>query len=119
MADIILVLNAGSSSIKFRVFDAAGAGQDLLLRGQIEGLYTAARFTAVDHEGAPVGAKSWEAGAGLGHAGAIAFLADFLRGHGEGQRLVAVGHRVVHGGMHFTRPVRVTPSVIAALSGST
>ena len=115
MADVILVLNAGSSSIKFSVFDATGGGLELLLRGQIEGLYTAARFGATDRQGASVGAKTWEPGAGLGHGGAIAFLADFLRSHGEGLRLSAVGHRVVHGGMHFTGPARVTPSVVTAL----
>jgi len=115
VADVILVLNAGSSSIKFSVFDATGGGLELLLRGQIEGLYTAARFGATDRRGASVGAKAWEPGAGLGHGGAIAFLADFLRSHGEGLRLAAVGHRVVHGGMHFTGPARVTSSVVAAL----
>ena len=57
MADIILVLNAGSSSIKFSVFDTTGGGLELLLRGQIEGLYTAARFGATDRQGASVGAK--------------------------------------------------------------
>ena len=106
MADVILVLNAGSSSIKFSVFDATGGGLELLLRGQIEGLYTAARFGATDRRGASVGAKAWEPGAGLGHGGAIAFLADFLRSHGEGLRLAAVGHRVVHGGMTAARSDR-------------
>ncbi len=48
-----------------------------------------------------------------GHAGAIAYLADFLRGQSAGHELVAVGHRVVHGGMEFARPVRVDPGVLA------
>ena len=52
MADVILVLNAGSSSIKFSVFDAGSETLPLLLRGQIESLYSAPRFTAVDQHGA-------------------------------------------------------------------
>ena len=43
MTDVVLVLNAGSSSIKFTLFDAEGAGPPLLLRGQVEGLYTSRR----------------------------------------------------------------------------
>jgi acetate kinase len=114
MADLVLVLNAGSSSLKFRAFDAS-AGLALVLRGQLEGLYTEPRFSAYDGSGQPVGAQAWPAGSGFGHGGAIAHLGDFLRGHGDGHRLVAVGHRVVHGALAYTEPVRVTPDVLAAL----
>jgi acetate kinase len=114
MADLILVLNAGSSSIKFSTFDA-GADLALVLRGQIEGLYTAPRFTAADAKGTQVGAKEWAQGAELGHDGAIAYLADFLRGQGKDHRLLAVGHRVVHGALQFTQPALVTPAVLSAL----
>ena len=65
-----------------------------------------------------IGAKSWAEGAALGHAGAIAYLADLLRGQSAGHELVAVGHRVVHGGMEFARPVRVDSGVLAALERS-
>jgi acetate kinase len=115
MADVVLVLNAGSSSIKFSVFNAAGKDLSLVLRGQIEGLYTAPRFTAKDTQGAAVGSKSWDKGTELGHSGAIAFLGDFLQEHRGGNQLVAVGHRVVHGGIEFAQAVRVTPEVVAAL----
>jgi len=113
MADLILVLNAGSSSIKFSTFDAR-ADLAPVLRGQIEGLYTAPRFTAADANGTSVGARKWAQGA-LGHDGAIAYLADFLRGQGKDHRLLAIGHRVVHGALQFTRPVLVTPAVMSAL----
>jgi acetate kinase len=56
MADIILVLNAGSSSIKFRAFGGQGTTLDLVLRGQVDGLNTAPRFTAVDSAGQKTGA---------------------------------------------------------------
>jgi len=113
MADVILVLNAGSSSIKFRAFDAAG--MDLVLYGQAEGLYTAPRFTARDAGGAAIGDKSWDEGAGIGHQGAIEYIGEFLRSHREGHRLAAVGHRVVHGGLEFPKAVVATPGVLEQL----
>ncbi|HEY6513139.1 MAG TPA: acetate/propionate family kinase [Burkholderiaceae bacterium] len=115
MTDVVLVLNAGSSSIKFTLFDAAGAGPPLLLHGQIESLYTSPRFSAVDAQGADIGSHSWGEGVQLGHEGALSYLADFLRAHGQGHHLVAVGHRVVHGGTDYSGAVRVTPQVTAAL----
>ena len=115
MADVILVLNAGSSSIKFRVFDASTGEPQLRLYGQAEGLYTAPRFAASDATGAEIERKEWEEGAEVGHQGAIEYIAQFLRALGEGHRLVAVGHRVVHGGLAFSRAVEVTPAVIDTL----
>ncbi|HSV60761.1 MAG TPA: acetate/propionate family kinase [Variovorax sp.] len=116
MADVILVLNAGSSSIKFSAFDAGGESMQLLLRGQIEGIYTAPGFVAKAADGTEIGSKTWEKGTELGHAGAIAHLVDFLRDHRADHRLVAVGHRVVHGGLAFTQAVRVDAAVTSALA---
>ncbi|MFC4525055.1 acetate/propionate family kinase [Dyella halodurans] len=114
MADIILVLNAGSSSIKFRAFGVHGKALDLVVRGQVDGLHTAPRFTAVDSTGEKT-SKDWGAGFGLDHEGAIEHIGGFLRSHGEGHRLIAVGHRVVHGGQTYAGPVRVTPVVLDEL----
>jgi acetate kinase len=116
MADVILVLNAGSSSIKYCAYDAAGREPRLVQRGQIEGLYTSPRFVAVDTQGAHVAEEKWAQGAELGHEGAIKYIGDFLRGHREGHKLVAVGHRVVHGGMEFSQATLVTPTVIDKLA---
>jgi acetate kinase len=116
MADAILVLNAGSSSVKFSAFDAGGDNLALLLRGQIEGLYTAPRFSAEDAHGAEIGTKVWGEGVELGHAGAITYLIEFLRDHRGNHRLVAVGHRVVHGGVGFSQSVLVSAEVISALA---
>lgn len=115
MAEIILVLNAGSSSIKYCAYDAHDDALQLVLRGNIEGLYTAPAFRATDASGIEVEARQWEPGSRLGHEGGIAFLADFLRSHGEGHTLLAVGHRVVHGGVRFTQPARVTDALLAEL----
>ncbi|WP_233806849.1 acetate/propionate family kinase [Paraburkholderia sp. HP33-1] len=114
MADVILVLNAGSSSLKFSAFDAQNAQLELILRGQIEALYTSPRFRATDRDGT---ASSFEWGDDyrLGHEGAIEYLGGFLREHGGGHQLMAVGHRVVHGGQRFTGPVIVTSAVLDEL----
>ncbi len=101
MADVILVLNAGSSSIKFSAFDVHGDTLGLIVHGQVEGLYTAtAHFSAVDRH-AERHERQWAGGDTFGHQ--------------EGHRLAAVGHRVVHGGQRFSGPVRVTPEIVAEL----
>jgi acetate kinase len=115
MTDAILVLNAGSSSIKFSVFVPERSGLDLALSGQMEALYTSPRFSAKDAAGAGIAARKWDEGTQLGHEGAIAYLADFLRQSRDRYHLVAVGHRVVHGGVGFSEPVRVDAGVLDAL----
>ncbi|TDN57791.1 acetate/propionate family kinase [Paraburkholderia sp. BL10I2N1] len=114
MTDVTLVLNAGSSSLKFRVFDENGSDLNLIVQGQVEGLYTAPRFVATG-SGGERASKEWGEGVALGHEGAIEYIGEFLRSHREGHRLVAVGHRVVHGGQTFPEPVLVTPAVIDEL----
>src|SRR5215470_17878983 len=115
MAEAILVLNAGSSSLKFSVFRSGGAELELSLRGQAEGLLTAPRFVAKDAGGKVLSEWSWKEGETLGHEGAVSHLIDFLRSTRAGDRLVAVGHRVVHGGLEYSEPIRVTPEVLQAL----
>ena len=115
MADAILVLNAGSSSIKFSLFLAKDGELAPRLSGLLEGLYTAPRFTAKDASGASLGERKWGEGTRLGHDGAIAHLVEFLGTHRDDHRIVAVGHRIVHGGLEFSEPVRLNAEVIAKL----
>jgi len=115
MPDAIVVLNAGSSSIKFSLFLVRGDTLELDQRGQIEGLYTAPHFIAMDRAGKAAAEKSWGDGVKLGHAGALDYLMAFLREGLAGDRLIGVGHRVVHGGLEYTRPVRLDAAVLAAL----
>jgi acetate kinase len=111
----IVVVNAGSSSVKFSVFVRRGGDLDLRLRGQLEGLFTRPRFIVRDAAGQTVSEKSWDEGTQLGHDGALEYLMAFLRGQAGGARLAGVGHRVVHGGLEYTQPVRVDAGVLAAL----
>ncbi len=115
MAEAILVLNAGSSSLKFSAF-LDRERPELLLRGQVEELRTHPRFLARDAAGNLAGEQRWEAGTVLGHQRAIEFLFSWGRGGVlGGHRIVAVGHRVVHGGVRFTRPVRIDAEALVAL----
>jgi acetate kinase len=115
MTDAILVLNAGSSSIKFSLFRAQSGELQLRLRGQIEGLYTAPHFNAKDAAGAGLGEHKWDEGTRLGHDGAIDYLIGFLTKYRDELRLIAVGHRVVHGGVRFSEPTLVNEEVLASL----
>ncbi|HSN46892.1 MAG TPA: acetate/propionate family kinase [Casimicrobiaceae bacterium] len=115
MADAIVVLNAGSSSIKFSVFRLDAESPALVLRGQIEGLYTAARFVAKDPAGATTATRTWDGEGPLGHDGAIRFLLDYLHGELAGYRVRAFGHRVVHGGTDYDRPVRLDSTLVEHL----
>ena len=113
--DAIAVVNAGSSSVKFSLFLRRGDALDLRLRGQFESLSGKPRFVAKDAAGQTIAERTWDEGARLGHAGALAHLVEFLRGHGEGARLIGVGHRVVHGGLEYAEPVRLDETVLVKL----
>jgi acetate kinase len=111
----ILVLNAGSSSIKFLLFTEQAGRLEAEIRGQVEGLRTAPRFVARDAAGQALSEKSWGEGAKLDHEGAVTHIADYLRGEAQGIELAAVGHRVVHGGPRYAKPVRLDREVLAVL----
>jgi acetate kinase len=111
----ILVLNAGSSSIKFLLFDDQDGRLDVRIRGQIEGIHTAPHFIARAPQGHTIAEKSWGDGVHLGHDGAVTHLADFIRREAKGMALEAVGHRVVHGGPTFARPAPLDREVLAKL----
>jgi acetate kinase len=115
MTGQLLVMNAGSSSLKFSVFQRPADGrwhEDL--RGQIEGIGTAPRLTAKDGTGHKVEDRSLAESIGDGHA-ALDALAPWLRARYGDARLLGVGHRVVHGGASHPRPVIVTPEVVREL----
>jgi acetate kinase len=114
--DAILVLNAGSSSIKFSLFGAGAPDPALVVGGQVAAIYTAPTFTARDAAGRSLAERRWEAGGG--HDQALAEIVDWLRaytGDGAGYRLVAVGHRVTHGGSDYAAPIRIDAAVVARL----
>jgi len=115
VTDYTLVLNAGSSSLKFCVYQrSAGSAWRLESRGQVEGIGTNPKFSAKDEQGNSI------AGEALGEKvsdarSALHALATWLRGRYSGSKVLGVGHRVVHGGARFTTSTVVNTDVIGQL----
>ena len=115
MEDYALVLNAGSSSLKFCVFQRpAGEGWRLAVRGQIEGIGTAPRLRVKDGVGKGVADERVDTWVRDGRD-AVDVLAVWLRSNYGGARVLGVGHRVVHGGVWFTAPTVVDRHILAHL----
>ncbi|MBK7903379.1 MAG: acetate/propionate family kinase [Proteobacteria bacterium] len=114
-ADVVLVLNAGSSSLKFAMYASAGArATEAVCRGQIEGIGTTPRMSAkaADSSMLPVPGRA----ATLNDSrAALVLLAEWLNETFAGARIVGVGHRVVHGGLDHDSPVVVTPAILDEL----
>jgi len=116
MTPVLIVLNAGSSSLKFQVFDMPDEAEpQLVWRGLYEGLGGDARFTVKDASGSILDESSWGQGEEIGHEDSLMHLIAWLREHQEGRKLVAIGHRVVHGGATYSGPVLVDDTVLQAL----
>jgi acetate kinase len=116
MTETVLCLNAGSSSIKFQLFDVA-AGDDLVLafKGEIEGIGGEPRLSARDVKGKQLIDRSFAPNEVPDVDAALPKLADWLRQHLEGEMPVAVGHRLVFGGTRYAAPVRIDDEVFAYL----
>jgi acetate kinase len=105
---VLLTLNAGSSSVKFAVYEAANAPL-LIVAGEVDGLGPAARLIVNTNP-----ATKRDLGP-TDHAAALHAILAALRPILSGRQVVGVGHRIVHGGGAFTAPVELTPDVIEAL----
>lgn len=108
---VILVLNAGSSSIKFDLF----SGSTDLLRGQIEGLGASPRLKAKRLEDGLDLSRPLSDDEGRDHQAALGVLLALINDAAPGLAVNAVGHRVVHGGIAHEVPVIVTNEVMTAL----
>jgi acetate kinase len=109
---IVLVLNAGSSSLKFSVYRTAHPDRWWLdARGQIEGIGTSPRFSAQHEAGGLIDERALDAA--VRDAGsALDFLAGWLRARYKRSPVLGVGHRIVHGGSRYDAPTIVTPHVL-------
>ena len=116
MGGTILVLNAGSSSIKFQLFGTQGGeGLERRLKGEIEGIGTNPHLTAEAQDGKSLIDKTWGPEELGDAAAALDHVLDWLTQELRGEMLSAVGHRVVHGGSRFTAPILVDDAVIAGI----
>jgi acetate kinase len=112
--DIILVVNAGSSSLKFQVFSVESTKPACVIKGQVDGVGTRPRMRAEDANKQLLIDKTYRAEQIPDLPAAIQEAGDWLR-RTQSATLIAVGHRVVHGGPVYDRPVRITPNVVTEL----
>jgi acetate kinase len=108
---LVGVVNAGSSSLKFAVYE----GETRLLSGQYEGLGVKPKASAAGADGRPMPGPELGDPVPASPAEALAHLAPWLRRQLPGRRLAALGHRVVHGGAAHAKPERVTPALLEEL----
>ena len=120
MSQALLVINSGSSSVKFAAYDVdPGATLTRIANGRIEGIGGSPRLLVWGQDGELLEDRriSVSADPVIGPEEAFKQLFDWLERHAAGRTLLAVGHRVVHGGALFARPARVTPDMLAQLHG--
>jgi acetate kinase len=94
--DVVLVINAGSSSGKFSVFGVSGAKLSRICRGNFEEIDTKPYLRIRHESGENPAEKHWSAGEPLGHEGAIAYLFEWLHSHATGYRAIGAGHFRFH-----------------------
>lgn len=114
MTGAILALNAGSSSLKFALFNSATLAIELL-RGEVSDLNTAPHLVAHDSEGNSLIDRQWRVGSNGSFAIILTELLEFIDAHSGQDGLAAIGHRVVHGGADHFEPACVTPALLQSL----
>jgi acetate kinase len=112
--DTILVVNAGSSSLKFQVFSIESMEPVCLIKGQMDGVGTRPRLRAEGATKQPLVDRTYTAEQVPDLSASIQETGDWLRTT-QNVALVAVGHRVVHGGPVYDRPIMIDASVVAQL----
>lgn len=111
----ILVLNAGSSSLKFAIYAAEGEGDPVCqLSGQVSDLGAAPTLTARDHKTGAQWRETMAVTSSEATDGGLSAALDWLKGR-EGLQPDVIGHRIVHGGLDFTAPAVLNPQAMSAL----
>jgi acetate kinase len=110
---LIGVINAGSSSLKFSIYE----GEKRLLAGNIDGIGVRPHATATDASGGHIAPPDFARSVPASPSEVLPAILPWARQHLGTRRLAALGHRVVHGGMRHSKPARVTPALLAELEG--
>jgi acetate kinase len=111
MLDHVVTLNAGSSSVKFALFEAAAHWPRLVAHGEVERIGEAPRFKS-EIAG---GARRDETVAARDHEQAIRAILDWIETAFDGLAIGAIGHRIVHGGLHYAAPAIVDQTMLDEL----
>src|SRR5690349_14886868 len=116
MGDTVLVINAGSSSIKFQLFDIRGRDRlERRFKGQIEGIGTRPHIEAKSVEGTVLADETWPKQEVGSAPTALEKVIVFLRHQLGGELPTAIGHRVVHGGPDYSEPTIINRTVLDRL----
>lgn len=115
MKEAILIINAGSSSIKFSVYISEAKKLILQSKGQIEGIGVKPNFLAKMPSGEVLQKQEWQNSKEINHEFLLKYLIDWLNHNLDGAKVISAGHRVVHGGVEFDKPVLVNDEIIAKL----
>ena len=113
--EALLVINAGSSSLKFQIFGIATAGLERQVRAKLDGIGTRPRLKATAADGTELIDRSLDTTDVRDLPAALSVARDWLATL-RGFDLRAIGHRVVHGGPDYVRPVLIDPTVLDRLS---
>tara|TARA_R110001592_G_scaffold363372_2_gene686237 strand:+ start:113140 stop:114315 length:1176 start_codon:yes stop_codon:yes gene_type:complete len=113
MSSDILVINSGSSSIKFGLYDGAGKDLTSLGHGVIAGIGTTPKLHAFDSNNALIADEQLKKGSD--HTQSMSALLDWILNSGAGGNFSAIGHRVLHGGSLYAAPVLITDEVLNQL----
>jgi len=120
MVDAVIVLNAGSTSVKFGAYGVDATRKlPLLCRGQIDGMQGNPHFVAKDETGKALDAQEWGKGHAIDHQTAMRFVVTWLESKIAGMRIVAAGHRIVLGGTRFVAPALIEGDVLDYLESLT
>ncbi|SMX23215.1 acetate/propionate family kinase [Boseongicola aestuarii] len=115
MEDAILVMNAGSSSLKFQVYLIESGGVRSIRRGAIDGIGVSPRMRILDADKKLIHERKMAPTEVPDLPSAIAEMTGWLQTV-EGIQLRAIGHRIVHGGPNHADPVQITPEIIEELT---
>ncbi len=113
--DVLLVVNAGSSSLKFQIFEVSGTALERRFRGQMDGIGTRPRLKAASADGTVLVDRTYEPAAIKDLPAAIAETREWLQSLG-GMSLRAIGHRVVHGGPDYAQPMLIDHELLDKLA---
>jgi acetate kinase len=116
MREGILVINAGSSSIKFSLYISEGDDAPLLSsKGQVEGINVAPHFVAKSPEGVVLAEERWPDEPNLSHEALFKHMIGWIESHLDGAELKVAGHRVVHGGSQYSHPLLINDDLMVEL----
>ena len=113
MTNAIIVVNAGSTSLKFGAYGTVGTGSlPVLCRGQIEGMHDNPRFVAKEPSGKSFATHEWDKGRAIDHKTALHFVVTWLEANIADMKIIAAGHRIVLCGARFEAPVLIEGDVL-------